>query len=131
MMDFVYLWAVSARHATAVSVHPSSRSAISEAKNKKISFLDGCTGLTTVDLSPLSNVTSIGASFLDGCTGLTSVDLSPLSNVTAVNYGLMTNCSDLRMILLPRRCPSILRNAVNFSKDLFAAGAVVKVGRKL
>ena len=36
MMDFAYLGAVSARHATAVSVHASSRSAISEAKNKKI-----------------------------------------------------------------------------------------------
>jgi len=58
-------------------------------------FLAGCTGLTSLDLSPLSNVRSIANSFLVGCTGLTTLDLSPLSQVTNIAHAFLVDCTGL------------------------------------
>ena len=53
-------------------------------------FLDGCTSLTTVNIT---GMTVIGGSFFNGCTGLTQ--LTGLSNITDVaNMGL-AGCSNL------------------------------------
>jgi hypothetical protein len=61
-------------------------------------FLAGCTGFTTVDLSPLSQVTVLPEAFLYGCTGLTSVDLSPLSQVTEVHEGFLEGCPQITTV---------------------------------
>ena len=44
-------------------------------------FLFNCSALTSIDLRPLSNIKSIENSFLLSCHGLTSIDLSHLSNL--------------------------------------------------
>jgi hypothetical protein len=59
-------------------------------------FLWGFTGLTSVDLSPLNQVTEVHVGFFGGCTSLTSVDLSPLSQVTAVHKNFLWGWPDLR-----------------------------------
>ena len=63
-------------------------------------MFSGCSGLSSIDLSPLdtSNVTSMRHMF-DGCSGLSSIDLSPLdtSNVTDMRY-MFFGCSGLSSI---------------------------------
>ncbi|MBQ0098892.1 MAG: leucine-rich repeat domain-containing protein [Oscillospiraceae bacterium] len=71
-------------------------------------FLYQCSGLTSLDLSPLQNVTSIGNYFLYGCAGLTSLDLSPLQNVTSIGNYFLRNCSSLTSLDL-----SPLNNVTN------------------
>ena len=63
-------------------------------------FLYNCTNLTTIDLSPLSNVISIGNGFLSWCTNLTTLDLSFLSNVTSIGSHFLYNCKNLTTIEL-------------------------------
>jgi len=58
-------------------------------------FLQGCTGLKSLDLSGLSNVKFIGENFLYGCTGLTSLDFSPFSKVTHFDEDFLRNCTSL------------------------------------
>jgi hypothetical protein len=61
-------------------------------------FLSGCTGLQTVDLSPLYNLTQIGQGFLSECTGLQTVDFSPLYNLTKIGQGFLFGCTGLQTI---------------------------------
>jgi hypothetical protein len=61
-------------------------------------FLYRCSGLTNIDLTPLSNVTQIGDDFLHHCSGLTNIDLTPLSNVTQIGNYFLSNCSGLTNI---------------------------------
>ena len=42
-------------------------------------FLQECTGLTSLDLGPLSQLREVQLAFLEGCTGLTSLELAPFS----------------------------------------------------
>ena len=56
------------------------------------------TKLTTIDLSPLSNVTSVGNHFLYDCSKLTTIDLYPLSNVTSVDNCFLSYCTNLTSI---------------------------------
>jgi hypothetical protein len=58
-------------------------------------FLYKCTGITSLDLSGLSNVVSIGNHFLYHCDGLTSLDLWGLSKVTTVGDSFLSYCSGL------------------------------------
>ena len=58
-------------------------------------FLQECTGLTTLDLSPLSQLTKIYKAFLSGCTKLTTLDLSPLSQVREVHGAFLQGCTGL------------------------------------
>jgi hypothetical protein len=67
----------------------------SNCKRLPPSLLQGCSGLTTLDLSPLSRVTEVQESFLEGCSGLTKLDLSPLSQVTEVRWAFLQGCSGL------------------------------------
>ena len=46
-------------------------------------FLNGCSELQEIDLSPLHNMTVLPAYFLACCTSLTSIDLAPLSGITS------------------------------------------------
>ena len=65
------------------------------------------TGLTTLDLSPLHNVTTvIGADFLSGCTSLTTINLSPLEHsVVEVHPGFLEGCTQLPDIDLVFKLP--------------------------
>jgi hypothetical protein len=58
-------------------------------------FLAYCRGLTSLDLRGLENITTIGDLFLVGCTGLTSLDLRPLSNVTTIGHYFLAYCTGL------------------------------------
>ena len=58
-------------------------------------FLGDCIGLTELDLTPLSNVTAIGDDFLGDCIGLTALDLAPLSNITSVGYNFLKRCTSI------------------------------------
>eukprot|EP00760_Papus_ankaliazontas_P036637 PhM_4_TR8363/c5_g3_i6/m.14643 len=58
-------------------------------------FLNGFSGLISLDLSPLTNVTDFGCNFLKGCSGLTSLNLSGLANVSAIQRGFLRGCSGL------------------------------------
>ena len=51
--------------------------------------------ITSIDLSPLSNITTIGDGFLANCRNLTSIDLSLLSNITTIGDGFLANCGNL------------------------------------
>ncbi|CAO5675274.1 MAG: hypothetical protein NEHIOOID_00501 [Holosporales bacterium] len=64
-------------------------------ENIRGSFLYNCSGLTTLDLSPLSNVKSIGDGFLAVCRRLTTLDLRPLSNVREIGFFFLYVCVDL------------------------------------
>ncbi|MBP9752617.1 MAG: leucine-rich repeat domain-containing protein [Proteobacteria bacterium] len=75
-------------------------SPLSNVTNIRSHFLSYCSGLTALDLSPLSNVRSIGESFLYQCTGLTALDLSPLSNVREIGHYFLFGCSGLTALNL-------------------------------
>jgi hypothetical protein len=62
------------------------------------SFLQGCSGLMAIHLTPLSHVTDIQASFLHGCSGLTTIDLSPLLHLRTVGHFFLKGCSSLTEI---------------------------------
>ena len=79
-------------------------------------FLENCERLTTLDLSPFSNVTQVGAGFLKACSSLTTLDLSPLSNVTQIRlfFGsahFAMNCTSLTSIYLSG-CSSVVSDEV-------------------
>jgi hypothetical protein len=61
-------------------------------------FLYYCHELESIDLNPLSNVTSIGDRFLYGCHSLKSIDLSPFSNVTEIGDEILICCFNLKSI---------------------------------
>jgi surface protein len=65
-------------------------------------MFSGCSGLTSIDLSPLdtSKVTNMSYMFY-ACTGLTSIDLSPLdtSKVTNMSY-MFYACTGLTTVKL-------------------------------
>ena len=61
------------------------------------SMFNGCSGLTSLDLSPLNTkeVTTMRYMF-DFCSGLTSLDLTPLDTQKVTDMGWMFNgCSSL------------------------------------
>ena len=66
-----------------------------------VGFLSGSTGLTTVDLSPLSLVSEIHEGFLGFCTSLTELDLGPLSNIKEVPAGFLTSTALTEIDLSP------------------------------
>eukprot|EP00658_Telonema_sp_P-2_P017981 TRINITY_DN17029_c0_g1_i1.p1 TRINITY_DN17029_c0_g1~~TRINITY_DN17029_c0_g1_i1.p1 ORF type:complete len:117 (-),score=31.94 TRINITY_DN17029_c0_g1_i1:66-416(-) len=44
-------------------------------------------GLTSIDLTPLSNVVEIAGGFLMRCTGLTTIDMQPLTQLATLHFG--------------------------------------------
>ena len=79
-------------------------SPLSQVTAVKHAFLAGCSGLTTLDLSPLSQVTKVQGSFLGGCTGLTALDLSPLSQVIEVQEPFLQGCTGIDAVYYPPLC---------------------------
>jgi hypothetical protein len=73
-------------------------------------FLLGCLNLTSIDLSPLSNVTLIGNNFMRTCFNLTNIDLTPLVKLTSIGNDFMTGCSKLTTLYLPLNLTSIGNN---------------------
>ncbi len=62
-------------------------------------FLGACTSLLEFSFEGLSLVTSIGANCLDGNYNMTSLDLSPLTNLTQIlTSGFLNNCRALNTI---------------------------------
>eukprot|EP00658_Telonema_sp_P-2_P060440 TRINITY_DN49353_c0_g1_i1.p1 TRINITY_DN49353_c0_g1~~TRINITY_DN49353_c0_g1_i1.p1 ORF type:complete len:129 (-),score=4.15 TRINITY_DN49353_c0_g1_i1:204-590(-) len=63
-------------------------------------FLPGCTGLTSIDLSPLSNLERLPEGFLNDCSGLKRIDLSPLSaKLRHIPYAFLSGCTGLESIV--------------------------------
>jgi hypothetical protein len=60
-----------------------------------------CTGLKELDLSHLVGITSIGSLFLDGCTGLKELDLSHPVGITSIGYYFLHGCTGLTKLDLP------------------------------
>ena len=58
--------------------------------------------ITSIDLTPLSNLTTIGNSFMFNCYSLKSIDLTPLSNLSTIGNSFMHNCNNLKNIDLSR-----------------------------
>ena len=54
--------------------------------------------LTSIDLSPLSNVTKIGQYFMAYCNQLESIDLTPFSKVTEIGSTFLITCDALTTI---------------------------------
>jgi hypothetical protein len=63
-------------------------------------FLWICLRLESIDLSPLINLTSISDDFLNGCDGLESINLSPLINLTSIGDNFLNGCIGLKSINL-------------------------------
>ena len=76
--------------------------------------------LTSINLSPLTNITSIGPNFLADCIKLTSINLLPLSNVTSIEENFLYNCNQLTAIDLSPLCKltSIKENFLCFCHSL-------------
>ena len=67
-------------------------------KEVQLRLLEGCTGLTALDLAPLSQLTVIQGAFLYRCTGLTALDLSPLSQVMEVQQAFLCDCTGINAV---------------------------------
>jgi len=65
-------------------------------------FLKSCSKLTNIDLTPLLNIVSIEDNFLSGCRSLREIDLTPLSEITSIGYYFLNGCSSLTEIKLPQ-----------------------------
>ena len=61
-------------------------------------FLQGCTGLTALDLTPLAHLTSVGDGFLRGCSGLTALDLTPVAHLTRLGDYFLDGCSGVTVL---------------------------------
>ena len=62
-------------------------------------FLSGCSKLEVVDLKALFNrVTVVGDFFMENCTALTSLDLTPLVKVDEIAKGFLRGCSALQEV---------------------------------
>ncbi len=61
-------------------------------------FMNNCENLKSIDLSPLSNIKSIGNNFMMNCNSLENIDLSPLSNLESIGNDFMNNCENLKSI---------------------------------
>ena len=58
----------------------------------------GCSSLSTVNLRGLENVTTIGGQFLSS-TAITSIDLSPLRSVRSIGVQFLAWCNDLSVVV--------------------------------
>ena len=65
-------------------------------------FLEGCSSVTSIDLSPLSstttmtNITTIQDKFLSGCFKLKTLDCTPLSGITHIGEEFLGGCAGLQ-----------------------------------
>ena len=61
-------------------------------------FLSNSTSLTSVDLSSLNEVTSIGDDFISDCESLTSINVSGLKKLTTIGNGFLRNSTSLTSV---------------------------------
>ena len=61
-------------------------------------FLSSCTSLTSVDLSGMPQLTTIGDSFLSGCTSVVCVDLSGMLQLTTIGDFLLLWCTSVTSV---------------------------------
>jgi ABC-type transporter Mla MlaB component len=61
------------------------------------SFLFFCCRITTIDLGGLANVMRIGDGFMSEMTALTALDLRPLSRVESVGCRFLAGCAELEI----------------------------------
>jgi hypothetical protein len=83
-----------------INIESIDLSPLSQVQSIGNSFLYGCSKLTSIDLSPLSKIELLENGFLFGCNNLTSIDLSPLKQIKSINDYFMCNCSNLKSINL-------------------------------
>lgn len=74
-------------------------------------LFNGCSSLTSVDLS---NLTSAKSYLLNGCTSLTSVNLT---NLTSAGTNLLSNCSSLTAVDFPN-LTSVGRDFLSYNNEL-------------
>ena len=55
-------------------------------------FLFNCRHISSIDLSPLHNITVVASYFLAGCSNIASIDLSPFANVETISSGFLYCC---------------------------------------
>ena len=112
----------------------SFRNSNSEVQAIEDSFLKENSSLTSLDLSGLHSLTSIGDEFLYECS-ITSLDLSSLSNVTKIGDLFLTGCSSITVLHLPG-LNSVTRMGISFlsfcdsitSLDLSGMNSVTEIG---
>ena len=80
-----------------LSFNPSMFKTVTSIQNDFLS----ASGITTINLSPLSNVTVIGRGFMESCRGLTSLDMSPLTKVTSIGHSMLQFSSNLETVTFP------------------------------
>lgn len=61
-------------------------------------FLEGCGFLEEIDFAPMTQIATIGDCFLKGCKSIKCVDLAPLSRVTCVGQWFLAECSSLEKV---------------------------------
>ena len=61
-------------------------------------FLNDCSSLEKLDLSPLVNLREVGHYFLRGCISMKSIDLTPLRAVEVLAKGFLRGCSLLEEV---------------------------------
>ena len=66
------------------------------------SAFDSCTGITTIDLSSCTSLSSVGKGAFDGCYALRTIDLSGCTSLTDFDsYRAFAICQDLTTVSLP------------------------------
>jgi hypothetical protein len=81
--------------------------------------MQGVYGITTIDLSPLTQMTSIGDNFLHGCSKLTEINLEPLEGVTSIGSDFLSGCEMPTIDLTPlANLTSIGNNFLSYIRDL-------------
>ena len=81
-------------------------------------FLDGCTSLTGLDLSPFGeSISELPEGFLMNCTGLKTLDLSTLTKVTTLPEYFVSYCTSFTTLTL---MPNVTKLAANFLSDCTA-----------
>ena len=96
---------------------------------------DGCDSLTSINFSAFNNVTAIPSKFLNNLKSLTHVDLSSLSEVTSIADDFVSNCESLTSIdvsgfkKLTRIGFVFLNNSKSLTHvDLSSFGEVTSIG---
>ena len=90
-----------------------------------------CIALSSIDLGPFVNVTSIGTHFLNICTSLTTIDLAPLVNMKALPASFMQGCGAFTPEVRAQFEQSVKdRKAQKKVADAAARKVVVKAGGK-
>lgn len=104
ILDNLYLLYEAYKNNTSIigSVNMSDIKTIGSSRNVCSNMFNGCTGITSVDLSSLITISSLSGcdSMFFDCTGITSVDLSLLTTVsgTSACSNMFRNCTGITSV---------------------------------